>query len=300
MIEERYCPNCSASLEDQSGFDPNLKYWTCRECGAQLINPNNKSRRNAKYEDVVWYCDSCGAILNEQSYFSDRRGSWVCKECGYKNQIDQSNIISSISGLLIDQFSNSNQDDDYDYDSDDDDDEDYDYDSDDDDDEDYDYDSDDDDDEDYDYDSDDDDDEDYDYDSDDEPQYQMPNASQHSNVNAREDKSEKMITIVLTVAFVCFFIIIMFSLISERIDRKEKEDRGMITAGSYSDYKKENYETVKKQFEAMGFYNIEVIEVKDINPLNNGKVTNISINGNSSFSSSDYFYKSDKVIIEHK
>lgn len=90
MIVEEYCPNCNAYLKRQKGFNSNLKYWNCKKCGQQLINPTKKS--NARYQDVVWYCDNCGAVLNEQKYFNDHRNSWTCKECGYKNSISDDEI----------------------------------------------------------------------------------------------------------------------------------------------------------------------------------------------------------------
>jgi len=133
------------------------------------------------------------------------------------------------------------------------------------------------------------------------------NSFKYTNQTTDEKKSDvknfkiSFIIIVICYIFVIGLIVALFIHMNNlKKEDMEKRLKGMVTAGSYSDYLKENYETVQRQFEARGFTNIEIVEVKDINPFNNGHVSSISINGNSKFLSSDYFYVSDKVIIEHK
>lgn len=76
---------------------------------------------------------------------------------------------------------------------------------------------------------------------------------------------------------------------------------GKISAGSASDYEKEKLDAVVAQLEALGFKNIETIDLDDSGLAfwNNGKVASISINGDDSFSSNDYFFPTDKVIITY-
>lgn len=90
--------------------------------------------------------------------------------------------------------------------------------------------------------------------------------------------------------------------LSEKDNAKKAEvakSEGKISAGWHGDYEEQNYESVVKQFEAMGFTNIETIDAKDWNILKNNKVQSISVGGNSSFSSSDYFDPDVKVIITY-
>ena len=76
---------------------------------------------------------------------------------------------------------------------------------------------------------------------------------------------------------------------------------GKITAGNYENYDDEDYKAVKKQLEALGFTNIELIDLDDSGVLfwNNGDVEAISIDGKYNFTSKDYFYPDAKVIIEY-
>ena len=90
--------------------------------------------------------------------------------------------------------------------------------------------------------------------------------------------------------------------LSEKDDEKKAQiaqSEGKISAGWHGDYEDQNYESVEKQFEAMGFTNIETIDAKDWNILKNNKVQSISIGGDSNFSSSDYFDPDVKVIITY-
>lgn len=85
-------------------------------------------------------------------------------------------------------------------------------------------------------------------------------------------------------------------------EKKAKaEAEGMISAGFHGDYEDEDYEAVVKQFEEMGFENIVIIDLDDsgLKLWENGKVESISIDGDSSFDSDDYFYPDDKVIIKY-
>lgn len=76
---------------------------------------------------------------------------------------------------------------------------------------------------------------------------------------------------------------------------------GKICAGSYQDLLDKDYQTVAAHFEAAGFTNIELIDLEDSGLAfwTNGKVEIISIGGNTTFSSTDYFDPDTKVVISY-
>ena len=90
-MDEYYCPNCGATLDDQEGFDPSKGYWQCTSCGKMLVDDDVND--GDTYEGIAWFCDGCGALLNKQSDFSDSYGTWVCTECGHKNGITEDDIV---------------------------------------------------------------------------------------------------------------------------------------------------------------------------------------------------------------
>ncbi len=92
-MDEFFCPNCGAILNEQSGFDPEKDTWTCTKCGQLLSDP--EMYNGDVFEGVVWFCDNCGAVLNKQLGFSDRYGSWTCEKCYHSNAINQSEIYES-------------------------------------------------------------------------------------------------------------------------------------------------------------------------------------------------------------
>ena len=90
-MDEYYCPNCGATLNDQFGFNPNQGTWTCAECGQRVMD-DDVYCGNA-FEGVEWRCDSCNALLNRQYGFSDTCGTWNCTECGHCNSIKEEEIV---------------------------------------------------------------------------------------------------------------------------------------------------------------------------------------------------------------
>ena len=60
-MDEYYCPNCGATLNDQPGFDPDGGTWTCTACGKLLMDDDVYD--GDTYEGVAWFCDECGARL---------------------------------------------------------------------------------------------------------------------------------------------------------------------------------------------------------------------------------------------
>ena len=92
-MDEYYCPNCGATLNNQSGFDPDNGTWTCTQCGQHLMDDD--TFEGDSYEGVAWYCDECGTLLNKQSGFSDDYGTWTCTECGHTNGTTEDDIYES-------------------------------------------------------------------------------------------------------------------------------------------------------------------------------------------------------------
>lgn len=90
-MDEYFCPNCGATLNDQYGFDPSCGTWTCTVCGKLLMDDDVYD--GDTFEGVAWFCDGCGALLNRQSGFSDSYGSWTCTECGHRNGTTEDDII---------------------------------------------------------------------------------------------------------------------------------------------------------------------------------------------------------------
>ena len=68
-MDEYFCPNCGATLNDQPGFNPDGGTWTCTACGKLLMDDDVYD--GDTYKGVAWLCDKCGALLNRQSGFSD-------------------------------------------------------------------------------------------------------------------------------------------------------------------------------------------------------------------------------------
>lgn len=91
-MDEYFCPNCGATLNNQYGFEPSKGSWTCTACGMHLMDEDVYEADTL--EGVAWYCDGCGSLLNRQSGFSDSYGSWQCTQCGYLNGTTEDDIIN--------------------------------------------------------------------------------------------------------------------------------------------------------------------------------------------------------------
>ena len=116
-----------------------------------------------------------------------------------------------------------------------------------------------------------------------------------------KEKESKRSIIVSIVCFIVAFGLLLTSYLIEEIEQKQAEREGKISAGYYEDWIDQDYQTVVAHLEAAGFTNIEVIDLDDYGLAfwNDGKVEMISVGGNTSFSSSDYFYPDTKVVITH-
>lgn len=86
----------------------------------------------------------------------------------------------------------------------------------------------------------------------------------------------------------------------DNIEKEHNEAQGLICPGSSGYYIGKDYQTVKAQFETMGFTNIELIHIGDKSWFSDDwqKVDSVTINGKS-FSKTDGFNSTDKVIISY-
>ena len=85
------------------------------------------------------------------------------------------------------------------------------------------------------------------------------------------------------------------------MNEKKAISEGKINAGDYRDLIGQDYKTVKAHFEAAGFTNIELIDLDDAGLAlwKNEKVEIISIGGDTSFDSTDFFEPDTKVVISY-
>lgn len=103
---------------------------------------------------------------------------------------------------------------------------------------------------------------------------------------------------------VCFAILIGIAVIPSlvmNINESTARNEGKISAGFYRDLLSEDYKTVESHFKAAGFTNIELIDLNDsgIAFWNDGKVETISIGGDTSFDSTDFYDPDIKVVISY-
>ena len=106
-MEEYFCTNCDAVLNNQNGFDPYGGTWTCTVCGQLLVDEDTFN--GDKYEGVAWFCDECGAFLNKQNGFNDYNDSFICTNCYHTNRINESEIYKSKDEYLNSKYLDRNQ-----------------------------------------------------------------------------------------------------------------------------------------------------------------------------------------------
>lgn len=106
---------------------------------------------------------------------------------------------------------------------------------------------------------------------------------------------------------ICFALVIsiicIVGIISENAEKKKNLKAGKIEVpASYEDLKGKNYEDVEKKFEKAGFTNVKSKALGDmITGLlsDEGDVDKVSIDGDTEFSSSDFYKKDVKVVIRY-
>lgn len=116
-----------------------------------------------------------------------------------------------------------------------------------------------------------------------------------------EAKKTKHDLITFAAIMSAFLLIVALSLGIPAITKAINRNEGKVTAGYYKDLIGEDYKTVQAHFEAAGFTNIELIDLDDagLTIWKDGKVKTISIGGDTSFDSDDWFDPDTKVVISH-
>lgn len=116
-----------------------------------------------------------------------------------------------------------------------------------------------------------------------------------------KEKENKRSWIALIVCFALLIAIAVIPSLVMNINENVARNEGKISAGFYRDLLDEDYKTVEAHFKAAGFTNIELIDLNDsgIAFWNDGKVETISIGGDTSFDSTDFYDPDTKVVISY-
>ena len=121
-------------------------------------------------------------------------------------------------------------------------------------------------------------------------------------IRAQTEAKKTKNDLVVFVTIMGSFLLLMLLMIGvPALIDKANESSGKIQAGYYKDLVGEDYRTVQAHFEAAGFTNIELIDLNDSGILfwNEGKVETISVGGDTSFESVDWFEPDTKVVISY-
>lgn len=116
-----------------------------------------------------------------------------------------------------------------------------------------------------------------------------------------QEKENRRTWIALIFSMLLLIAIPLSMFLGPEIKEWNAKSTGKIQAGDMNNLIGEQYETVKAHFEAAGFVNIELIDLNDSGVMfwNDGKVKTISVGGNTSFGSSDWFDPYTKVVISY-
>ena len=115
----------------------------------------------------------------------------------------------------------------------------------------------------------------------------------------KKDNDEKYAWFALAgMALVVFLIFLLVFAIPSCTDQANKS-AGLLCAGSYEEMVGEKYEAVKSHLEAVGFTNIELVDLNDSGLAfwTNGVVKEVVIEGNASFGEHDWFEPNAKIVI---
>lgn len=119
---------------------------------------------------------------------------------------------------------------------------------------------------------------------------------------ADREKKYSWVSLVGLAAFFCLLIGICFYMAgSEDRAAQKAKDTGKISAGTDEDYVGGNYEVVVDQLETLGFTNITTVDLDDsgITFWKIDKVESVSIGGDTSFYSGDYFEPDIAIIVKY-
>lgn len=128
----------------------------------------------------------------------------------------------------------------------------------------------------------------------------MFNAENAERRARKEDRATSKAIIFIFALFVISFGILFILEHFDNEKQKHNEAQGLICPGNSGWYIGEDYQTVKAQFETMGFTNIQLISIGDkwFFSEDYGKVESVTINGKS-FYKTDGFTGKEKVIISY-
>ena len=63
-MDEYYCPNCNAILNDQAGFDPDNGTWICQECGETITEDEISSSRSYEKSKTELVLETVNSVLD--------------------------------------------------------------------------------------------------------------------------------------------------------------------------------------------------------------------------------------------
>ena len=117
------------------------------------------------------------------------------------------------------------------------------------------------------------------------------------NNDKKDKRDSRQIFIILGVLLIIPVLILSILFFNNSINQSQ----GKINAGYYKDLIGKDYEVVEAHFEAAGFTNIELVDLDDAGLAFwiEGKVDTITVGGNTSFETIDWFDPSTKVVISY-
>ncbi len=116
-----------------------------------------------------------------------------------------------------------------------------------------------------------------------------------------EEKENKNAMVVLAIVFGVLLLISALGIGIPSLINATNKSAGNLNAGYYKDLIGEDYKSVQAHFESAGFTNIELIDLNDSGLAfwKDGEVEIISVGGNTTFESLDWFAPDTKVVISY-
>ena len=117
-----------------------------------------------------------------------------------------------------------------------------------------------------------------------------------------EGMDNKIVVFIMLFFFIVGFGGLFLGWGLEEIETKKAIEAGKICAGSDEDYIDSDYEAAVEQLKALGFTNITTVDSDSAGLAfwNSNKVESVSINGETNFSSVDYFEPDSAVVVKYK
>ena len=260
------CPNCDGVLNKQFGFNEYDNDCECSFCGAKLHRDYTcddfsvVEDEESSDEEDKFECPSCGDELNDQWGFNKYDDDWTCSSCGTKLYHDYCDDGYEI--LEAEEIKKTTTH----------------------------------------------------YSSAFRPSTSATYSPSHTSntrkssnnspahsVQQASARKKDSSWIAIIVCFVIALSIPFGMMLKFEIEEKNALSEGKINAGYYEDLIGEDYKTVEAHFRSAGFTNIELIDLNDSGILfwKDGKVETISIAGNTTFESTDWFDPNCKVVISY-